>query len=150
LKKIDAIDREILQALHADPQITNKRLAGLTGVSEPTVASRIDSLTQRNVMRVSMQRNLLSTEFPTLGMLDVSVEDTHFDQLLGRLKAMPNLLSITVFADAPSVHVLLTARDAAHLQDLVDDQVAGLPGIREVAVTVCIGSFYLAPGIAVL
>jgi DNA-binding Lrp family transcriptional regulator len=150
VKTIDALDRAILQALHVDPHATNKAMAKQLGVSEPTIAARIESMVARKVMRVSVQRNINRSEFRQAGMIDISVRGRAVAEVAQALTGITNLVSITTFADDPQLHVLLMARDPAHLQAIVDDEIAPLAGIASLAVTVCVDDFYLAPGIAVL
>ena len=150
VKSIDALDRAILQALHVDPHATNKAMAQQLGVSEPTIAARIEGMIARKVMRVSAQRNINRGEFRQAGMIDISVRGRPVSEVASALTQISNLMSITTFADDPQIHVLLMARDPVHLQAIVDDEIAPVSGIASLSVTVCLDDFYLAPGIAVL
>ena len=150
VKSIDALDRAILQVLHVDPHATNKAMAQQLGVSEPTIAARIESMVARKVMRVSIQRNIHRGEFRLAGMLDIAVRGRPVADVAQDLSQLSNLVSITVFADDPQLHVLLMARDPEHLQAIVDNEVAPVAGVGSLAITVCLDDFYLAPGIAVL
>lgn len=64
----DRVDLQIIEALRRDGRTPNKSIAKLLDVSETTIASRIRSMTERNVMRVTLQRDIYSLgyQFSTL------------------------------------------------------------------------------------
>jgi DNA-binding Lrp family transcriptional regulator len=125
-------------------------MAQQLGVSEPTIASRIENMVARKVMRVSIQRNINRGAVRLAGMLEITVRGRPVADVADELTRVSNLISITTFVDDPQIHVLLMARDSTHLQSIVDSEVARVEGIASLSTALCLDDFYLAPGIAVL
>jgi DNA-binding Lrp family transcriptional regulator len=57
-KSPDKIDLQIIETLRVDGRTPNKSIAKRLNVSETTIASRIRAMTERNVMRVTLQRDI--------------------------------------------------------------------------------------------
>jgi Lrp/AsnC family transcriptional regulator, regulator for asnA, asnC and gidA len=66
---LDRIDNEITRQLSVDGRITNKKIAKSLGISEPTVAARIRSLIDRDVLKIVAQRSLHSARLPGIAAI---------------------------------------------------------------------------------
>ena len=69
----DRIDLQIIETLRQDGRTPNKSIAKLLNVSETTIASRIRAMTERDVMRVTLQRDIYSLGYQFQGFLDLYV-----------------------------------------------------------------------------
>ena len=72
-KSPDKIDMQIIETLRLDGRTPNKSIAKRLSVSETTIASRIRAMTERNVMRVTLQRDIYSLGYEFQGFLDLYV-----------------------------------------------------------------------------
>src|SRR5262249_4748614 len=88
----DEIDLCIIDALRKDGRTPNKSIAKVLNVSETTVASRIRSLTERNVMQVALQRDIYSLGYQFQGFLDVYVTGRNVDLVAADIMPISGVL----------------------------------------------------------
>ena len=133
-RQLDELDREILDALRASPQETNKALAERLGVSEVTIASRIRTLEQDRVMKVMAQRDFRAAGYHAFASVDVHTAGRPVEAIAGDLSRLDGLALISILMGDPSFALMAMAPDLAGLQDLVDD-IGRIKGVRSVEMT---------------
>src|SRR5258708_39259532 len=102
-RKIDQIDGKLISALYREPQSSNKRLAKLLGISEATVANRIESLIQDRVMRVTVQRDIRTAGYGVVGLVDIYVTGDSVSALAQSLGKIDQAISVSIMADDPRI-----------------------------------------------
>jgi Lrp/AsnC family transcriptional regulator for asnA, asnC and gidA len=128
----DEIDLRIIEALRKDGRTPNKSIAKLLNVSETTVASRIRSLTERNVMQVTLQRDIYSLGYEFQGFLDVYVSGRDVDAVAADIAPIEGVLSVAIYLGSPDIFVSFAARGRADLARIVNDELAKISGIQRV------------------
>jgi DNA-binding Lrp family transcriptional regulator len=128
----DRIDLQIIEALCQDGRTPNKSIAKLLNVSETTIASRIRALTERNVMRVTLQRDIYSLGYQFQGFLDLYVGGRNVNDVANDVGAIDGVLAIAVYLGSPDILVSFGARDREDLSRIVNDEVAKVKGIERV------------------
>jgi Lrp/AsnC family transcriptional regulator, regulator for asnA, asnC and gidA len=129
-KTPDKIDRLIMAALHADGRTPNKTLAKRLGVSETTIAARIRSLIDRNVMRVTVQRDIYSLGYQFHGFADLYVFGRNVDDVADDASGIEGVLSVSLHLGSPDIMVGFGARDRADLARILNDELSNLPGVQ--------------------
>ncbi|KCZ92142.1 AsnC family transcriptional regulator [Hyphomonas johnsonii MHS-2] len=136
VKQPDDIDHGIIKALQNDPQVTNKAIASLVGVSESTVAQRIRDMSDNNIMRVVAQRDVYSDGYTLMCLSDV---DTVGDAagIAARIALLDEAISVSRCIEAPQILVNVRARDRAHLNTILFEKIGSIPGIERIRSNVC-------------
>jgi DNA-binding Lrp family transcriptional regulator len=149
-RKIDRLDRSIMATLSRDPQSSNTGIAQKLGVSEFTVANRIESLIADRVMKITIQRDVRTLGFGIIGIVEVFVEGETVLSVAAQLAKIPESISETIFVDSPQIAILLMARDFEHFHQLVDQEIAGLAGVADLNTTLFLETLCIKAGIAAL
>ena len=127
---IDALDLSIVGALQVDPLTTNKDMAQRFGVAEPTIANRIRSMTERHIIRVTIQRDLTALGYPVFAFLDVYSDGRPPSEIARDLAAIDEIMSVVTSLGGPEVLVNVFAETHADLQRLIEGPVPSTRGIR--------------------
>jgi DNA-binding Lrp family transcriptional regulator len=131
-KTPDEIDLRIIDALRRDGRTPNKAIAKLLDVSETTVASRIRALTERDVMRVTLQRDIYSLGYQFQGFLDVYVGDRDVDEVAADVAQIDGVLAVAINLGSPDILVSFAARDRLDLARIANDEIAQVAGILRI------------------
>jgi len=131
-KTPDEIDLRIIDALREDGRTPNKSIAKQLKVSETTVASRIRSSTERNVIQVTLQRDIYSLGYEFQGFLDVYVAGRNVDAVAADLVPIEGVLAVAIYLGSPDILVMFAARDRADLARIVNDEISKIAGIQRV------------------
>lgn len=148
--KIDDVDRGIMAAVSANPQESNRQIAQMLGVSEMTIANRMEALIEQRLMKVTVQRDIRTAGFDVLAFVDIFVSEGSVLDLAQRLGEIAEVQSVTVLADEPQIVVLLMARDVEHFLDLVENRIGMEAGVGRIDTSICLDTLHIKPGIAVL
>lgn len=95
--EIDNIDRHIIALMQRDARVTNKLIAAETGVSESTVANRLKRLTERKIVRVTIEEDAKYLGYPLYVLANIETE-------LGKRGAVAHAI-----AERDDVDVVLTS-----------------------------------------
>ncbi len=128
----DRIDLQIIETLRQDGRTPNKSIAKLLNVSETTIASRIRSMTERNVMRVTLQRDIYSLGYQFHGFLDLYIAGRSVNDIAQDIGVIDGVLAIAVYLGSPDILVTFGARDREDLSRIIDDEIAKVAGIERV------------------
>lgn len=129
---LDETDRRLIQVLSDDPQITARRLGEELGVSERTVASRIDDLVARGVMRVAARRDVRTLGYTMLGVVDIRCNYGSIQAICDALALLPQVFTITVTGAPPQINALIMLRSATDLHRVVLAQINAIAGVVDV------------------
>ncbi len=129
-KTPDETDLQIIDTLRLDGRTSNKSIAKRLGISETTVASRIRAMTERNVMRVTLQRDIHSLGYQFQGFLDLYVFGRSVDDVCAEIAAIDGVLVVALYLGSPDIVVTFGARDRADLARIVNGEIAHVPGIQ--------------------
>ncbi|HET6474276.1 MAG TPA: Lrp/AsnC family transcriptional regulator [Pseudomonadales bacterium] len=131
-KTPDETDLRIIEALREDGRTPNKTIAKMLNVSETTVASRIRALTERNVMQVTLQRDIYSLGYEFQGFLDVYVAGRDVDAVAADIVPIEGVLAVAIYLGSPDILVSFAARNREDLARIVNDEMAKVAGIQRV------------------
>jgi len=134
--ELDELNRNIVNLLQDDPSITNKDLGERLGVSEVTIAARIRGMEDANILRVMMQRDFRSLGYNLSALIDINVEGRHPDAVGHDIASIETCLSVSLTFGSPDILAHFLARDPAHLQSIVDKDLASIKGIASYEINV--------------
>ena len=134
-RPLDELDREILDALRASPQETNKALADKLEVSEVTIASRIRALETDRVMKVMAQCDFRAAGHNNLASVDVYIAGRSVEAVSKELARLDGVALVSILMGDPSFALLVMAPDLAGLQAL-KESIAAIKGVQSIHVSV--------------
>ncbi len=129
-KSPDKIDLQIIDTLRLDGRTPNKSIAKLLNVSETTIASRIRAMTERNVMRVTLQRDIYSLGYEFQGFLDLYVAGRGVEEVAQEVCDVEGVLAVAVYLGSPDILVSFGARGREDLARITDRDIAKIRGIE--------------------
>ena len=125
----DEIDKGIIKKLRDNGRAPNKSIAKELNVSETTVAARIRALTERNVMQVTLQRDIYSLGYEFQGFLDLYVSQRNVDEVAADIVPIDGVLAVGIYMGSPDILVSFGARDRDDLVRIIHGRIARIPGI---------------------
>lgn len=132
---LDDLSTGIIRALQLDPRTSNKDIAERLKVSEATVASRIRSLEERNVLRVMMQRDFEAMGYDLMALIDIHLSNRAAEDVAQELAQIEEAAAVSVLMSNPDIIVHLSVRDRLHLQDVIEQKIAPIAGIAGYEIT---------------
>ncbi|UYO97043.1 Lrp/AsnC family transcriptional regulator [Microbacterium sp. M28] len=131
---LDELDLEILAALSAHADITNKALAARLSLAESTCAHRVRSLRTRGIIRDTRIRlDEAALGYPLQAMIKVRLANhtgAKVTALFDALVAIPRVLQVFHVAGVDDFLVHVAVQDAAALRDIVLEHITVHPVVR--------------------
>ncbi|MBN8843723.1 MAG: Lrp/AsnC family transcriptional regulator [Sphingomonadales bacterium] len=149
-RRLDSVDRQIIAMLARAPQTSNRDIAAQLGVAESTISVRVDALIRDKVIKLSVQQNIVKAGYGVLGWIDVSCAFADAERIAGEISSIETVFSISLFFENPFLQVMVFARSAADLRELVEKRIGIIPGVDAIAADVSIGEACIKQGIASL
>ncbi len=122
---IDAVDRRILAALHADARIPNSTLAEAVGIAPSTCHGRVRRLQEVGVIRgFHADIDPAAIGLPLQAMISVTLQSSargkirHFVQ---QIRLRPQVIDVYFLAGADDFIIHVAARDTDDLRSFVVD-----------------------------
>lgn len=147
---LDQLNSDIIAHLQANPRTTNKELADRLGIAESTVAQRIRSLEERNILRIIMQRDFKAMGYPLLSFVDIEVSQRSVDAVAADLAKIEQVASVTVAMSNPDIILAVYARDADHLLEIITREIGAVAGIASFESTMALEVIKLVSHLGVL
>ncbi len=130
LLELDAVDHAIIELLRADGRMPYRAIARELGLTENTVRARVRRMEESDTMRVVAVTDIEAAGYGMLLAVGVQVEDRSPAAVARELARIPEVFSVNVVVGTHDVEVLVVARDQDDLNNLLDTQLSGLPGVR--------------------
>ena len=131
---LDEIDLQILAALTASADLTNKALAAQLGLAESTCAHRVRGLRDRGVIRdVRIRVDEAALGFPLQAIIKVRLTNhtgAKVNALFDALAETPRVLQVFHVAGVDDFLVHVAVQDAAALRDIVLERITVHPVVR--------------------
>jgi Lrp/AsnC family transcriptional regulator, regulator for asnA, asnC and gidA len=128
-KFFDALDYQIVQALHADARMTASEISRLTGANERTIRKRIDRLVKENVIRMSAIINPLAFGYVTAADIFLEVDASREDEVINTLMAMPEVTYVAYGQGTNDVSLEARFKDNDALREFIRRTLANMEGV---------------------
>ena len=135
LNRFDSTNLKILKCLWKDARETNQRIAATIGTSEGTVRARIKKMVDDNLIRIQAITNIDAHARPLLALVGIDVILEHAHAVALSLSRMRESGVVVMLTGRHDIMMLLFARDAPHLQQLVFEHIRSIPGVLHTEVS---------------
>src|SRR5579862_9198643 len=126
LRRVDDLDRRIIEALQSNGRESFRGIAARVGVSEATVRARYGRLTDEGILQVVGVTNPLGLGFEQ-ALVGVKTSGSP-QSVADALASWPEVDYVVITAGQFDVVVEVVASDRRHLLDLTN-QIRSLPGV---------------------
>lgn len=137
---IDAVDARLLQMLAADGRASLRSLAEEVGLSSPSVAERINRLTERGIVRrFTVEVDWAALGLPTLVHIALLIDKTRqIDQVVRELRTIDRVEEISIVTGATDLLVRARVNDLSDLRQLLVERIWTIDGIQRVETTLAV------------
>jgi Lrp/AsnC family transcriptional regulator for asnA, asnC and gidA len=129
--KTDNTDLKILDVLVGDAKKPFTEVARQVFVSQGTVHVRMNKLAEAGVVeRTTLKINYSKLGYDITAFIGIYLEKSSlYDQVLQKLKAIPEITNIHYTTGNYSMFVKIHCRDTNHLKEVLHDKLQQVPGI---------------------
>ena len=128
--ELDATDQAIIDLLRQDGRMAYRAIARELGITEPTVRARVRRMEESDTMRVVAVTDVQAAGYGMLLAVGVQVENRTPEEVARDLAEIPEVFSVNVVVGAQDVEILVVAEDALGLNQLLNETLAGIAGVR--------------------
>ncbi|WP_370291281.1 Lrp/AsnC family transcriptional regulator [Nocardioides sp.] len=127
---MDATDRQILDVLRRDARTSVRELAAQVGIGRATAYERVRRLVESGVIRaftVDVDPAALGLGLPAY--VHVRIKQNSWKTFRAKVWALEEAAHVALVAGDFDAVILVRARDAAHLRELVLERIQALPEV---------------------
>ena len=130
-RKLDAVDRAIVERLAPDARVSNRQIAEDLGVTEGTVRARIKRMEEQQQIRITAVTNIDRFRDATLAYIWIEVERS--DQTRDVAKALAEITElgfVGVMLGRSDILAITMVRNTEHLAEFVHSRISCIEGVR--------------------
>ena len=127
---MDELDRLILHALQEDGRIPFTQIAKQAKVSETTIRTRYQSLSEKGVVRTVGIVDPYALGFQAPALIAITVEPGQVDEVAKAIAALPEVSYLVMTLGSFDLLVEVFCRDLPHLTNLITEQIRLISGVR--------------------
>jgi len=130
-RKLDEIDRAIVERLARDARTSNGHIAGQLGVTEGTVRARIKRMEEEKLIRITAVTNIDRFRDATLAYIWIEVERS--DQTRGVARALAEITElgfVGVMLGRSDILAITMVRNTEHLAEFLHQRINVIAGVR--------------------
>lgn len=134
--KMDEIDRNIIQIIQEEPNLTHTQIAKMVNRSQPTVGMRIKKLEEAGVLKFQAGINIKSTD---LILARAEIETNNPENIENLVKKCPFMLNAFRQSGTSNISVLLVAFKLQDIDDIVNTHFRSDTDVKKVVVEIFTG-----------
>lgn len=128
----DEYDEAIIAHLRRDGRMSNRDLAGLVGLNEATVRTRIRRLEAGNSMRVVAVVDLVAMGFKFIAPVGIQVKGRPAEDVGADLAKLEQVVTVSAAIGLQDLEIQLVAREMEELDELLTQTIPAIPGVARV------------------
>jgi len=130
-RKLDAIDKAIVERLSRDARLSNGHIASEVGVTEGTVRARIKRMEQEKLIRITAVTNIDRFRDAALAYIWIEVERSgQTREVAQALSEIPELGFVGVMLGRSDILAITMVRNTEHLARFIHSNISGVAGVR--------------------
>ncbi|WP_311269513.1 Lrp/AsnC family transcriptional regulator [Sphingobium sp. WCS2017Hpa-17] len=145
---LDKLDRGIVERLARDARISNRAIAGELGVTEGTIRTRIKRLQKEGLIQFTVVTDFRMAGSPNLCMMGIDADPAQVKALATALSEIEEINCVIVMLGRYSLLAMGLFTSIEQLNEVVNDRVRTLPGVRKVHPSISVYNMKYEAGIA--
>ena len=140
-RRIDDLDRRILEHFSRDARMSNREIAQALGLAEGTVRGRIKRLQETGTVKIMAVTRFTDpdhSEAPVMAYLGVRVDLHRIAATARAIAALSFVRFAATMLGRYDILAITIVRDGADLVQLVNDEIMPLAGVRHVETTLAV------------
>jgi Lrp/AsnC family transcriptional regulator, regulator for asnA, asnC and gidA len=130
-RRLDEIDRRILDYLSKDARTSNRGIAGELGVTEGTVRARIKRMQDERQIRITALTNIRKLGNPALAFIWIEVERSQQCRAVAaELAGHPQIGFVGIMVGRFDILAITMVQTAEQLSEFLHSTVHRIPGVR--------------------
>lgn len=142
-RRIDDVDRRILEHFSKDARMSNREIAQALGLAEGTVRGRIKRLQEGKTIKIIALTNFAGPdmrESPVMAYIGVRVDLHRIAAAAAAMAALASVRFVATMLGRYDILVITIVKDGAELVRMVNDEIMALPGVRHAETTLAVKS----------
>jgi Lrp/AsnC family transcriptional regulator, regulator for asnA, asnC and gidA len=127
--ELDALDRQIIQELHADARASASDIARKTNANERTIRKRIERLVADGVMRLTAILDPEAFGYQTAADIFLDASADLEPAILERLMSMPEVTYVALGQESRELSIEARFKDNEALREFLGRTLPGIPGV---------------------
>lgn len=136
-KRLDDLDKGIVERLSRDARISNRAIAAELGVTEGTIRTRIKRLQNEGLIQFTVITDFRMAGSPNLCMMGIDADPSRVSELAETLRLMPEINCVVVLLGRCSVLAMGLFTNIEQLND-VTEGIRTLPGVQRVETSISV------------
>jgi len=130
-RKLDEVDKAIVEYLARDARVSNGQIAGALGVTEGTVRARVKRMEEEKLIRITAVTNIDRFRDATLAYIWIEVERSDQTRSVAQaLAQIEELGFVGVMLGRSDILAITMVRNTEHLAEFVHQRINVLSGVR--------------------
>ena len=130
-RKLDEVDKSIVEYLSRDARVSNGQIAGALGVTEGTVRARVKRMEEEKLIRITAVTNIDRFRDATLAYIWIEVERSDQTRSVAQaLAQIEELGFVGVMLGRSDILAITMVRNTEHLAEFVHQRINVIPGVR--------------------
>ena len=146
---MDAIDRQIIAALHEDGRAANAKIAKQVKVSEGTVRRRLKKLTAEKTITIQTVPDPQAMGYHSEVLIGIQVEPGKLDEVAAKMAEFRYTTLVSITTGTYDIFAWAILPNAEKLGEFIRDQVGKTPGVQRTETFVALGVRKRAYGLPV-
>ena len=130
LIELDQLDHAIIDLLREDGRMSYRSIARELELTEATVRARVRRLEDSETMRVVAVTDIEAAGYGMLLAIVVQVQNRAPESVARDMAQLPEVFTVNVVVGALDVEILVVGEDQAALDQLINERLAGMDGVR--------------------
>ena len=130
-RKLDEVDKAIVEYLSRDARVSNGQIAGALGVTEGTVRARVKRMEEEKLIRITAVTNIDRFRDATLAYIWIEVERSDQTRSVAQaLAQIEELGFVGVMLGRSDILAITMVRNTEHLAAFVHTRIGNIEGVR--------------------
>ncbi len=130
-RKLDSVDKAIVERLAPDARVSNREIAEAIGVTEGTVRARIKRMVEDKQVRITAVTNIDRFRDAALAYIWIEVERSgQAREVAAALSAIPELGFVGVMLGRSDILAITMVRNTEHLAAFIHSKISVIEGVR--------------------